>query len=513
MTRRNVLLIKTVSRYGSINKYIEEWASAIRKLGCNTFVLDGYSLAQPELCRHVISSYEFDVVMDVDGIGCEWGLTGVLPQEIIYGIYLCDPPITIKNNLEKTDKRTIVFSCDKHFRDYVGRFFPMAGYTEFIPLSGSAYPEQIPYEERGMDIVFTGTYQEPEAIKNQLTAKFGQGALGIFLNDMLEDIIVNSQYTLAECLSRTLQKYGQEVSDTDFNELVDEFWQVDFYSRFYYRDKIIRVLTEAGLKIHVFGQGWENFHSAYKENIIIHEGGAYAAEKALANAKIALNIMPWFKDAFQERIAAAMLSRTVAVTDESKYTVENFENDKELLIFSLKDIESLPGRIAHLLSHPEEAVRIAENGYQKVQNHTWYHRTYDMLRKMEENFGITLIQEGEGKELEAELEYPDSRTLRLDAVYELYKMADLVDNDLLKADKLSATDLDFLAEKFDIFVRRFGKYLPGMELDDTVRKYMNCTESEIPKYIAELFSMQCKALAGELLLAEKGLKLRTDVAF
>ena len=73
--------------------------------------------------------------------------------------------------------------------------------------------------------------------------------------------------------------------------------------------------------------------------------------------------------------------------------------------------------------------------------------------------------------------------------------------------------MDFLTEKFDNFAGRFGKRLTGMELGDTVQKYMDIREKEIPKYVAELFSMRCKALAGELLLEEKGLKLQTDVAF
>ena len=69
--------------------------------------------------------------------------------------------------------------------------------------------------------------------------------------------------------------------------------------------------------------------------MIIHKGGPYAASKALANAKISLNVMPWFKNAFQERIASAMLSKVVAVTDESKYITDHFDNNKNLLIYSL----------------------------------------------------------------------------------------------------------------------------------------------------------------------------------
>lgn len=508
MEKKNVLLIKTVSRYQSSERYVEEWASAIRKLGCNTCILDGWSLAQPMLYNHVLATYKFDVVLDLNGVCCNWGITQNLWPETIYCIYLCDPPVGVSTYLEQADERTIVFGCDRNFCNYMNRFFPKVNHTEFIPLSGSSYPEYVPYQERTMDIIFTGTWQNPEEIKYGLFSKFEHsGVLLRFLEDMLEDIIVNSHYTLQECLSRTLKKYNQEVSDADFHELMGEFLMVDFYARFYYRDKVVRVLLDDGLTIHVFGQGWENFCSEHMENLVIHEGGAYAAEKALADAKIALNIMPWFKDAFQERIAAAMLSKTIAVTDESKYTVEKFEDNRELIIFSLKDIESLSGRLKYLLSHPEEAVKIAENGYRKVQNHTWYNRTYNMLRKIEEDFGISLIQEEEGKCLEFDLEYPNEETVMLDMVYELYRMANMADKDVGKIKNFTKTDLDFLMQEFDRFIRRFGKYRSEMEFSATVRNLMENTGRENSKEVVELFSMHCKALAGRLLLEEKGLKL------
>lgn len=508
MERKNILLIKTASRYASSERYIEEWALAMRKLGCNTCTLDGWSLAQPMLYNHVLAKYKFDVVLDLNGVCCDWGITRNLSTESIYGIYLCDPPVGVGAHLNQADDRTIVFGCDRNFCDYIDKFFPMVKHTSFIPLSGSARPEYIPYEKRTLDIIFTGTWQDPEQIKKELSERFGQGGVLLkFLEDMLEDIIVNSQYTLEECLSRTLKKYNQEVSDADFHELMGEFFKVDFYARFYYRDKVIRALLDDGLTIHVFGQGWENFYSEHMENLVIHEGGAYAAEKALADARIALNIMPWFKDAFQERIAAAMLSKAVAVTDESKYTVENFRDNEELIIFSLKDVESLSGRLKYLLSHQEEAAEIAENGYKKVQNHTWYNRAYDMLRKMEEEFGISLLQEGEGKRLEFDLEYPDAQSVRLDAVYELYKMADLADHDAGKIERLTEGDMNFLAGKFEVFNRQFGSRLEGMDLSDVVRNHMSDSDHGNLKEAVELFSMQCKALAGKLLLEEKGLRI------
>ena len=130
-----------------------------------------------------------------------------------------------------------------------------------------------------------------------------------------------------------------------------------------------------------------------------------------------------------------------------------------------------------------------------------------MLRKMEEEFGISLLQEGEGKRLESDLEYPDAQSVRLDAEYELYKMADLADHDVGKIERLTEGDMNFLAGKFEVFNRQFGSRLEGMDLSDVVRNHMSDSDQGNLKEAVELFSMQCKALAGKLLLEEKGLRI------
>lgn len=501
---KNILLVKGKSNYDRCGVYLDGMASAMRKLGCNTCVLDGYSLASPMVYNQVLSSIKFDMVFDINGTLFDYGITKRMPPEVVYGIYLCDPPYQHSKRLKQADDRTIIFACDNKLCDYMMKFYLMVKHGQFVPLSGEAYPIQVPYEERTLDIIFTGTYNDPMKIREELMNRFQGSVLGEFVEDMMQDIISYPQFNLPECLSRVLKKYNQCVSDMEFDELIEEFSLVDWYARSFYRDKVIRTLLNAGLEIHVFGYNWEDFQSEWKERLIIHEGGTYAASKALAEAKIALNIMPWFKDAFQERLASAMLSKTVAVTDESKYTVENFENDKEIIIYSLKDIDALAERIKYLLAHPEEASKIAEYGYQKVQNHKWYHRVYDMLRKIEEDFGIVMIQDGEGKELEFDIEYPDEKTVRLDAIYELKRMADISGNDLGKLEKLSDEDIRFLLKKFERFDNQFSKRLDGVEMNRYIREYLFDLNKEYPGSAAEFFSMQCRALMGKLLLEETG---------
>ncbi len=505
---KNVLLLKSSSRYGRVDSYIDELALGIRKLGCNTCVLDGWSLAQPMHYNYILSKYKFDVVLDVNGTLFDYGVLSNLPPETVYGIYISDPPKTVFERIKQADGRTIIFACDNRFHQYMERLYPMVKHSAFVPLSGSFYPERLPYEDRKIDVIFTGSYLLPAKLKEQALGQFEPGGvLAEFVEDMLEDIITNTQYTLPECLSRVLRKYNQTVDAEEFDELVGEFMAVDFYARFFYRDKLIRTLLNAGVKVDVFGNGWEAFQSEHKGNLKVHKGGAYAASKALANAKIGLNIMPWFKDGFQERIASAMLSKAVAVTDESKYILDNFEDNKELIVYSLKDMDSLAERVKYLLAHPKEASEIAEFGYQKAQEHTWANRACDMLHIIEEKFGVSLIQEGEGKRLEFEIGYPDTKAIVLDTLYELQKMVALIEGDMEPMEQVSKADVEFLIKKYGNLIQRFSKKIDGLELKGYIKECIDNLDINLPTHFMELFSLHCKACMSELLLKETGLKV------
>lgn len=86
----------------------------------------------------------------------------------------------------------------------------------------------------------------------------------------------------------------------------------------YYRNEVIEVLLESGIALHVFGDTWKE------------------------------SPMFWHKDGFTERIANAMLQKSVAVTDRTTY--------------------------------------LEENGYRKaIKQHTWRHRAEKILEFIEED--------------------------------------------------------------------------------------------------------------------------------
>ena len=102
--------------------------------------------------------------------------------------------------------------------------------------------------------------------------------------------------------------------------------------------------------------------------------------EAIADAKISLNVMPWFKDGAHDRVFTAMLQHTLSLTDDSRYLREKFTDKKELVFYSLEKRDELPELVRELLGKSKECMEIAERGYERaVWEHTWRQRAKEKL--------------------------------------------------------------------------------------------------------------------------------------
>ena len=113
------------------------------------------------------------------------------------------------------------------------------------------------------------------------------------------------------------------------------------------------------------------------QNLICSGGQVSPADcvRAVGEARLALNILPWFKDGAHDRIFTAMLQRTAVISDPSRYLEEQFTDGEDIAFFSPEHIGKLPEQIDRLLADEARLLRIAERGYQKaVRLHTWERR-------------------------------------------------------------------------------------------------------------------------------------------
>ena len=150
---------------------------------------------------------------------------------------------------------------------------------------------------------------------------------------------------------------------------------------YYYREKTVRVLAEAGIRIDVWGDSWkQSILSAFPQVTIHGDVNWQESLEILEKSKISLNVMAWHKAGFTERMANSMLAGAGLLTDETFYHRDEFSDGRECKMFSLKALEVLPEIVSGLLQDDAKRNTIARNGYiYAKKNHTWDVRADEML--------------------------------------------------------------------------------------------------------------------------------------
>lgn len=388
---KKILLIKGISQYDAMRIYIDEYAKCLQNENVDTIIIDALEDNFTEDLIRYATSGEINWVFTCNGIMMEDEFyNNIFRQNNINKCtFLYDHPIYHSQRLCQADKNTIVFTCDRKHKEFLEQYYGNIGVVKFLPLSGSYLENGLPYEDRKIDVLFTGTYGDKDRTLNDLKS-LPEVYYRIALQ-VIEKMIYEPQFTIEEALNIILDEYGFERTDSEFHYMLIMLNKADKYIREYFREKMIKTVLENDIILNVHGNGWANFPSNKKSNLIIREGYGDEALKSLLQTKISLNIMPWFRGGFQERIASAMLSGAISLTDTSDYIEDKFIKGNNIVIYSLKDLNNLPNLITDLLSNPEKAKIIAQNGYEEaLKKHTWHHRIKDVLQSIKE-FEVNLI--------------------------------------------------------------------------------------------------------------------------
>ena len=292
---------------------------------------------------------------------------------------ILDHPVLLKEHLTKGPSDYYLLLHDRNYMEFAKKhyknikdcfFFTPAGIRENCCNCGT---------KKIYDVSFIGTYYDYRSIISSIR-KFDKRKRYIanrFLIELRGDLNKPSE----KALENVLKHYEMDLSDTEFLELLFELRYVFFGVMYYYREKVIRTLLDGGIEINVYGSSWNT--SPFKNHPFLKIHPGVVGEEVLntmAKSNISLNIMAWHKDGFTERIANSMLNDSVVVSDTSTQLEELFENGKDLVLFDLNALETLPSTIQNLLSSKEDLSNISMKGYETaLKNHLWDNRAKQFL--------------------------------------------------------------------------------------------------------------------------------------
>ena len=420
INKRKVIIFKGI--IDSLDAFAKELGAGFEKEGCDVLLVDVNNLHyfQDDLfnriddyaaCEDTIVIFFNSIGMLMDGIdgGNYWNRSGVICFDI-----LADPPFFYHSAIE-SDIKNVTFICvDEEQSDYINRYYGKESdyykrngrvrMSLYMPLAGvvsDTYMERdlqnnrnkddvdrgISYDfditaieafnNRKYDVIFTGSIRDYEDIDTQIYNLDDslQDMWDIVLGYICEDTSLTIERAIRKCMS----DYSLRLTDEHVHQIILLFKKMDSVIRAMHRQRVITAIADGGIKIDVFGDGWDFLKNKliHPENLCIHECVSYEESVNIAaQAKISVNVMPWFKTGFHDRIATAMLNGCVSVTDSSSYIDDNYTDGENIVIYKLDNLSELAGNIRTLLENKNNITyRLAMAGKKKaVQADTWHER-------------------------------------------------------------------------------------------------------------------------------------------
>ncbi|SFQ22309.1 Glycosyl transferases group 1 [Lachnospiraceae bacterium XBB1006] len=292
-------------------------------------------------------------------------------------VILVDHPIYYHDQLTITKEETEVYCVDEDHVDYIKTYYSQIKNVRFLPLAGTELAtKHKTIKERTIPLLFAGNYVRKERLLSYLTG-LNQDYKDFYYS-IVEDLKKNPEQSIQFVMENSLLSLFPNASKKELAAAMHGMLFVDLYIRSYFRAKVVKTIADAKIPIYVIGKDWQYLNVEHPEYIHMLGNGYENTEFCLRHmeeTKLSLNVMPWFKRGFHDRIPSSMLQKAVSITDSSDYISNNFIDKEDLLLYSLKEIEKIPDLIHRVLKDEEYLQNMAEQSYKKAKKkHTWQQR-------------------------------------------------------------------------------------------------------------------------------------------
>ncbi|MCM1049680.1 MAG: glycosyltransferase [Clostridiales bacterium] len=365
--------------------FSQKLAEAFQKMGHQTFMFD---LSRPwnsserffrffEQENTVLVNFNFhgmsgeDIFLDENG-RMMWDVLDIPSYNIVV-----DHPMYYHHFLEKVPHNYHHISIDRNHEKYMERFFPHIKRSGFVPLAGTELnpnKSYVPAQYRKYDITMVGNYTPPKQFEKYITRIDDEYTE--FYYGMIDDLLANPMRTLEEVAQEHILREIPEATEEELKMVMSKLTFIDLYVRFTTRGEAVKAIADAGIKVNVFGGGWDKLECNKPENLIVGNSlDSVGCLKKLCQSRISLNVMPWFRDGAHDRIFNSMLNGALCLTDSSVYLDEILHDKTDCRIYSASQMAELPDIVYGLLANPVRLQEIIDNGYALAKaSHTWEHR-------------------------------------------------------------------------------------------------------------------------------------------
>lgn len=387
LKKESVVLFNGQSQYDVLRYFIFDLSRSFEKLGLEVTIIDLLGPSWVDKLEQTIKEKNISFFLSMNGMGINLkiGNKSLFDHlNIPYFLFMVDHPMYHLNRLLNNNINNIIISCvDRNHIKFLNKYIS-GDYTKtFIPHGATTIEsfslEQKKIKDRDIDLLFTGTYKDPDSLREHWVTQ------PKYIFKLYDEIMERAIYEP----NKSLFEVAEEVCE---NKGIDHvylhrplFWQlllyVDEYIRHKIRKEFINFLSKQPLSIEVYGNGWEKLNREY-ENIKFGRPLNFSEVLIkMNNSKIVGHVCPSFIDGGHERMFTAMLHGAVSFVDTNRYIESNFEEGKDILTYSLNNYNN---NLLDLLDRTNELQKIANRGNELVRSsHMWLNRAKKILETVQ----------------------------------------------------------------------------------------------------------------------------------
>lgn len=297
---------------------------------------------------------------------------------------MVDHPMYYYKQLHQGNEGTRMLCVDKEHCRFMEDYYPGYGKAQFLPLGGTALntPQNIPWRDRKIDVLLAGNLMSLANLE-EIMSHFDE-EIQEFCRGVIKHFIEHPGDSTEAGLVEPARIGFGDVEKKDFLRALQSLSVLDLYIRSYYREQVVVKLADAGFVVHVIGKDWEYAKTKNPQNIV--RLGVMDSKQCLnymKQAKIALNVMPWFKEGTHDRIYNGMLQECLVVTDGSRYLGDELKDRENARLYSLSNLDEIVDIVREALQEEDQSEAIAKRGEAFAkEGHTWKNRAERLLAYM-----------------------------------------------------------------------------------------------------------------------------------
>lgn len=374
---KKIVLIKGSSKYNVLRYWMDMLAIGFEKCNVQTIVLDLLNSTEEQILKTL--ALDVDAVLSFNGLLLEQQqvIKKVIKAPYIY--LLIDHPIDHLGRIQNLRQGDILTVMDRYDSQNLNTFGYNVNNLYFLP--HAALEMQLTNPIRSIDILVSGTYSNPDNFLSYINEQSTiiQKICYEVINICIED---SSKYYIDEFLT-AFNTRGAEIT-LRLNETPEFIKMVREIGRYIYsinRLKVIKALAEAGLYLHIYGEGWSNSPLINCKNITIHDSvNFWEIQKLMNQSKVVLNFQALLKDGTHERIFAGMAAGAAVVTNETPYLKQLFKEDEEIIFYNFNDMDNIVKKVKAILLDEQLRENISEAGWHAINGiHTFEQRAKQII--------------------------------------------------------------------------------------------------------------------------------------